>query len=331
MMEEPANPTVPFEWIEKTYPVAFRLGRFRLGRIPLRTKHLWTAFPVCRNTPDLPPVAPGDLEGVDAVYIPGFPVSRNFPIVQFLPGLIRYMSWRDTRFLVAISGTFDSYLQSRSSGMRRQLSKQIRRWRDLAGQEPTLREFRGLIQLREFYSIAGPLSRMTWQGKAGAGLEEFESSADILRIAETDQARGYILFSANQPAAFQLSYVQGTTLAFSQIGYDPAYAQFSPGTTLLYLLLEKQFAEGQMEFCDLMEGSAWAYKARLATLQVPSMRFLFFRRSIGALLLVLTLCSLRKLEQCAAATKKFVSSLLARFKKPLPGNSGLGNRNTQKT
>ena len=309
------DPGPQLEWIEKTYPLAFRFGRFRLGRIRLRTRQLWTPFAVSRNALDSPPVTPHDLEGVDAVYVPGFPVMTAFPILQFRPGMIRYTIWSDTRFLVAMSGTFESYLESRSSATRRHLLRPMRRWRAATGQDPTLREFRGAIQMREFYAIAGPLSQMTWQGEAGAGLEEFDSQEDVLRMAEGDQVRGFILFSANQPAAFVLSYVQGTTMAFSQIGYHPAFREFSPGITLLCLILERQFAEGQMEFCDLMEGSAWAYKARFATVEVPSVRFLYFPRNTKTLLLVLLLYALRKLEHFAGMAQKMVRTLLERLKK----------------
>jgi Acetyltransferase (GNAT) domain len=317
--EESANPTFPLKWIDKTYALAVNLGRFQFGKIRLRTRQLWTSFPASLNCQQLPLVSRRDLDGVDAVYIPGFPVSRNFPAVQFLPGMIRYMVWSETRFLIAISGTFNSYLQSRSPTTRKRLKQQIRRWRALAGGEAEFKEFRGAVQMREFYSIARPLSRKTWQGKLGAGLEEIDSSEDILRIAEADLARGYILYFATQPAAFQLCYIQGSTLGLSQIGYDPAYAEFSPGTTLLYLLIEKLFAQGEMEFLDLMEGTAWPYKSRFATLRVPSMRFLYFRRTIATLCLVLFLYMLRKLEKCASVAKKVVQRSFEWVKKPFRG------------
>ena len=134
-------------------------------------------------------------------------------------------------------------------------------------------------------------------------------------MAEGDQVRGYILFSANQPAAFELSYVQGTTMAFSQIGFPPAFAELSPGITLLCLILERQFAEGQMEFCDLMEGSAWAYKARFVTVERSSVRLLYFPRNTKTLLLVLLLYALRKLEHFAGMAQKMVRTLLERLKK----------------
>lgn len=193
------DPGPELEWIEKTYPLAFRFGRFRLGRIRLRTRQLWTPFAICRNALDSPRLTPHDLQGVDAVYIPGFPVVTAFPILQFRPGMIRFMIWNDTRFLVAMSGTFESYLQSRSSATRRQLRRAMRRWRAATGQDPTLKEFRGAIQMREFYAIAGPLSQMTWQGEAGAGLEEFASQEDVLPMAEGDRVRGYLVQRQSAP------------------------------------------------------------------------------------------------------------------------------------
>src|ERR1700692_2286684 len=107
MNEELANPAISFKWIDKTYLFTVSLGPIRFGRIRWRTRQLWTAFPVSLNHRHLPSVSRRDLDGVDAVYIPGFPVSRNFPLLQFPPGMIQYMSWSDTRFLIPISGTFD--------------------------------------------------------------------------------------------------------------------------------------------------------------------------------------------------------------------------------
>lgn len=100
-------PSLPLEWIEKTYFFTVNLGRIRFGGIRLKTRQLWTAFPACLNHPQLPSVSRRDLDGVDAVWIPGYPVSRNFPALQFPPGVIQYMTWSDTRFLIPISGTFN--------------------------------------------------------------------------------------------------------------------------------------------------------------------------------------------------------------------------------
>ncbi len=322
--EELASPAVPFKWIEKTYLFTVNLGRIRFGRIRWRTRQLWTAFPVCLNHKHLPSVSRRDLDGVDAVYVPGFPVSRNFPLLQFPPGIIQYMSWSDTRFLIPISGTFNAYLQSRSRSTRENLNRKIRRWRALARGEAPIKEFRGAIQMGEFYSIASPLSRKTWQGKLGAGLEEIDRPEDILRMAAADQARGYILFCDNRPAAFQLCYVQGTTLVASQTGYDPAYAEFSPGTSLLYLLLERLFAEGEMEFLDLMEGTAFRYKSSFVTLRVPSMRFLYFRRRPGTLCFVLFLSLLKKLEKAAQLVERAVRHSPEWVKKPFFAKSNPG-------
>lgn len=321
MTEELAN---PFEWIEKTYVFTVNLGRIRFGRIRLKTRQLWTAFPVSLNHRKLPPVSRRDLEGVDAVYIPGFPVYRNIRTLQFPPGMIQYMTWSDTRFLIPISDTFNAYLQSRSRKTRENLNQNIRRWRALARGEPTMKEFRGAIQMREFFSIATPLSRKTWQGKIGAGLEEIDRPEEVLRMATADQVRGYILYCGNRPAAFELCYVQGTTMVTSQAGYDPAYAKCSPGTILDYLLLEKLFAEGEMEFLDLMEGTPFPYKANFVTLRVPSMQFLYFRRRPGALCLVMFVYLLKKLEKPASRAKKGVQHCLAWVKKLSPANSNPG-------
>jgi hypothetical protein len=324
MTEELASPAAPLKWIQKTCLFTVNLGRIRFGRIRWRTRQLWTAFPVCLTHQHLPSVSRRDLDGVDAVYISGFPVSRNFPALQFPPGMIQYMTWSDTRFLIPISDTFNAYLQSRSRNTREKLNQKIRRWQALVCGEAAMKEFRGAIQMGEFYSIASPLSRKTWQGKLGAGLEEIDRPEEILRMAAADQVRGYILYCGNRPAAFQLCYVQGTTMVTSQTGYDPVYARFSPGTILLYLLLEKLFAEGEMEFLDLMEGTPFRYKSSFVTLRVPSMRFLYFRRRPGPLCFVLFVSLLKKLEKPAHLAKRAVQHSLEWVNKPFFANSNPG-------
>jgi hypothetical protein len=234
------------------------------------------------------------------------------------------MFLRDTRFLIPISGAFNTYLQSRSHKRRKTLNQTIRRWRAFAGEKGAIKEFRGATQMGEFYSIAGPHSQKTWQGKLGAGLEEIDRPAEILRMAAADQARGYILFCENLPVAYALCYLQGTTMVASQFGYDPAYARFSPGTTLLYLLLEKLFAEGEMEFLDLMEGTPFRYKSSFATLRVPSMRFLYFRRRPGPLCFILCVTLLKKLEKPAIFAKRAVQHSLTWVKKPFFADSNPG-------
>ena len=319
MNEDLTSPAVPHQWIEKTCLFTINFGRIELGRIRLRTRQLWTAFPACLHHRQLPSVSKRDLDGVDAVCIPGFPVSGSFPRLQFPRGVIQYMTWHDTRFLISISGTFHGYLQSRSANTREKVSQKMRRWRALAGGEASIKEFRGAKQMGEFYSIASPVSRKTWQANIGAGLEAIDRREEILRMAAADQARGYILFCGERPAAFQLYYVQGTTMALSQTGYDPDYAKYSPGNVLLYLLLEKLFAEGEMEFLDLMEGMAIRYKSSLVTLRVPSMRFLYFRRRPGPLCFVLFLSLLKGLEKSAQRAKNAGQHSLDWVKKPILG------------
>jgi hypothetical protein len=321
MTDELKSPASSLKWIDKTYFFTVGLGRIRLGRIRWRTRQLWTAFPASLNHQQLPSVSRRDLDGVDAVYIPGFPVSKNFPAVQFPPGMIQFMSWSDTRFLIPIAGTFHNYLQSRSRSTRENLRRDVRRWRALAGAETVMKEFRGAVQMGEFYSVASQLSQKTWQGKVGAGLEEIDRPEEILRMAAADQARGYILYCGDRPAAFQLCYVQGNALVASQTGYDPEHARYSPGGVLLYLLLEKLFAEGEMEFLDLMEGTAFRYKSSFVTLRVPSMRFLYFRRRPGILCFILFVFLLKKLEKVSQWAKRAIRRSVELAKKSFSRNS----------
>ena len=308
------NSIYPLKWVHKNFLLRFNIGPLRFGRVRLKTKELWTPFPAFLSHQELPPVRRQDLDGVDAVAIAGFPVSRKVPIFQFPQGLIQYMTWSDTRYLIAISGSFDAYLQSRSAKVRRKLRQRFRSWRALPGGDVPLREFCGPAEIDEFYSIAIPVSHKTWQSKLGAELESLDPREESLRMAEGDLVRGYVLFCGEKAAAFLICHVKGNTLVESQTGYDPAYARYSPGFLVHYLLIEKLFAEGEMKFLDLMEGTLFPYKAGFTTLKVPSMRFMYFRRKPKEFCFVLLVYLHSKLEKAASLAKRLVLRSLGRMK-----------------
>ncbi len=274
-------------WVEKTLVFTFNMGWLGCRRLQLRTRQPWKPFTEYRPEEHLPEVDARQLEGVDAVAIPGVPMEPSGAGISFPRGLIRYAYFPETRYLITIEGTFNDYIRSRSAPARQNLNRSLRTFRRISNGEVRIEAFHGLEAMRRFYSLASPLARKTWQHEVGRGLEDLEPRDDILRLAEAGRACGYILFAGTQAVAFHLSHIQGTTLVGSQMGYDPDFAAGSPGSVLDYLTIEKLFAEGQFTTFDMMEGSTLPHKSRLATTQAPSMRLLYFPRNLRSLGFVL--------------------------------------------
>ena len=82
--------------------------------------------------------------------------------------------------------------------------------------------------------------------------------------AARGEARGYLLRDQGQPVAFAWCAARGSTLVYEVIGYRPELADRSPGTVLLYLILEDLFALGRYPVLDFGPGHAF-YKEAFAT------------------------------------------------------------------
>src|SRR5205823_1882492 len=80
------------------------------------------------------------------------------------------------------------------------------------------------------------------------------SIQSLVELAERDDARGYALFHHERPVAVAFCRRYDDTLLYEWIGYDPGYNEFSPGTVLLLLMIEKLFVEQSFRFLDFGEG-----------------------------------------------------------------------------
>jgi CelD/BcsL family acetyltransferase involved in cellulose biosynthesis len=69
-----------------------------------------------------------------------------------------------------------------------------------------------------------------FQGMGHAGV--FED------VARRGLLRSYVLYGANAPCALVLGYQFGDVFHYAEIAYDQTFGRFSPGTALLYLLIE---------------------------------------------------------------------------------------------
>ncbi|MBV9760534.1 MAG: GNAT family N-acetyltransferase [Acidobacteriaceae bacterium] len=173
------------------------------------------------------------------------------------------------------------------------------------------REYRSPAEMKEFYESAIIVSRLSFQKRIGHGLpEDRESVAALIRMAEQDCIRGYVLFHEDQPAAFTLCYVNGDWLTGELCGYDPSLSQFSPGNALIGSILERLFEEQRFKMLDLGTGDA-DYKAFFATGSAPCADMYYFRRTPRNVALVLAHWATTMLWQC---TTRILDALQIKYK-----------------
>lgn len=251
-------------------PVAMR---FQLGEIRL---HRWTpslaliyqprdracrAQALRQTLPQsLPPAA-------DGVIIRGVRPEEFAPGIRLGKSAVQYVPRHSTTHLVELSGTFEDYLATQFSAKTRQnLKRSVRKLKALNDDQPLLEVVTEPEHILGFLSEAAAISEQTFQTRLlDVGLLDTPRRREHLhKTAMSGDARGYLLRLQGQAIAFAWCRHRAGRLVYDIIGYLPQHAQHSPGTVLLYLILEDLFNAGKYEALDFGVGEA-QYKSMFAT------------------------------------------------------------------
>ena len=266
-------------------PIRFVVGSRQLFGVSreLETVAYSLADLVVGKTVGLPPL-PNDAEGYRVLSAPASAVAR---ITAARPDLVPGGVHRYQRHYIAMDGGFDAYMAGFSGKTRSTLRRKLRKFAEAGGGALDLREYRGGAEFDAFLAAALPLSRRTYQGRRlGAGLPEAaEAQARLREGAADDRLRASILFLDGKPASYLCLPVEGETLIYAWLGYDPALAHLSPGAVHQLAALESLFAEARFTFFDFTEGEG-AHKALFGTAAVEAASFFLLRRSAANRLLM---------------------------------------------
>lgn len=265
-MTNPPASRVSGAWINRPTDVRITLGEFCLAKVRFRAATLsgldWR-FPL--GSAD--EMFREQLQtGVEVVYVPSLPVSGRLPRLSIRASGIRYVPGQAGRCYIDLEGTFQEYLAHFGSKPRKNLVRSVRLLSEASGGTIDFREYRTVEEAAEFYTVASNLSEKTYQEKLlKSGLPQTDDfRRAYFELARQDRVRGYILFLHGEPIAYAYCTTQNDIFTYQIIGYDPAFAQHSPGTVLLYLLLEGLFSEKRFTIFDFGTGEA-SYKKSFST------------------------------------------------------------------
>ena len=131
--------------------------------------------------------------------------------------------------------------------------------------EATLETHRTADQIPLFLQRAHEISLRTWQSRAlGLRVQNSAYEANVFELAcRLNAFRSYTLMRHGQPIAFIIGRQYSGCFWLEEIGYDPAFSEFSPGTTLLVQALTDLLTHNPPQWFDFGGGDA-AYKQLLA-------------------------------------------------------------------
>lgn len=205
-----------------------------------------------------------DLDAPGA-YVRSQPVRADLPRFEQRAGMLRYVPHHYDRTLVRKRGTFTEYLAQFSAKERYNLKRNVRKLAEAAGGD-ALRLFRDASEVAPFLERVQIITPRTYQARLyGNQLGDTPDwRARLAALAVEDRLRGYVLSLGDRPIAFWLFARLDDVLLSEYTGFDPEHRALSPGTALLYQVLEQMFADPQIAALDFGEGDA-VYKQKFGT------------------------------------------------------------------
>ena len=269
-----------------SYPLRFQIGartlltaRRRLVRIALSLDGV-----LAGAAPDLPPLE----RRADGYVINSLPEALVGEVAAPASGLRPFVRQRYTRRFADLDAGFDAYLAGCSARSRATLLRKARRLAERSGGAIDIRVSRTPAEFEAFFAHARAISRKSYQERLlDAGLPE-DSKPAMLALAARDAARGFLLFLDDAPVSYLYLPARGETLIYAYLGYDPEWADLSPGAVLQLEAMRLLMAEGRFRRLDFTEGDG-QHKRQFATGGVECVDLLLLRLSFGNLACVAAL------------------------------------------
>jgi hypothetical protein len=223
------------------------------------------------------PMAQAAAQDCRAVVVSAMPVGKRFATMCFDRGALRYAARYGDRYVVDLQGSFADYIKKFSKKSRGNLQRAAKKFAKSDDAAPSILEFRSPSEITSFRDIAIAISRASYKSGLGWGFQEDQDFARKIELdAVAGRVRGYVLMSGREPAAYVFCRIDHDVIVYKHIGYDERFAQSSPSTVLLYLMLQRLFEEGEFRLLDFDGTEYYAYKEFFATRAINCARLFWF-------------------------------------------------------
>lgn len=227
--------------------------------------------------PVLPP-----LEGADGYLVTGLAAAR-FDALE-AASLRPFVRQRYRRGFAALDIGFDAYLAGFSAKSRSTLNRKRRRFVEASGGALDISCYRTPDEAEEFHRLARTVSAKSYQERLlGAGLPDGEAAvAEMRALAAAGAMRGWLLCLGGRPVSYLYAPAEGETLIYALLGYDPEFADLSPGTVLQLEAMRQLMEERAFRLFDFTAGEG-QHKSLFATGTVDCVDLLLLRPTLANL------------------------------------------------
>jgi hypothetical protein len=292
--------SLPRGWSEATEHLAFQFGpwvfaRWSFASLTNRTNPVVTQSGPRERPAVLQPIS------YQAMRDDGT-ISRT---LSFDGQSIRYAPYRGKRYFIDLTNqSFNEYLGKFSKKTRGNLKRQVRSFAEYSGGTIDWRYYSAPGEMIEFRRHAIAIAVLTYQRKIGWAFPETEEfKMSLIDEAQRGRVCGFLLMHHDRPVSYAFCRIESEIITYALIGYDPEFAHFSPGTVLLFLMLERLFTEHRVRVFNF-GGQESGYKALFATGSVDYIKVIWFPITAKNLILVTAHYLVRQAWRGAACIKR---------------------------
>jgi hypothetical protein len=269
-------------------PLKFQLSDWTLCSWKLRLQECEVGLPGVDSAPTALTIPSEPLLPQSAGYfVHSLPVQVEQNVLQHLPGFICYVVSQYRRYYIDLSLGFDAYKKAFSSKTRSTINRKINKFAKFCGGNIQWSMFSDPVEMGRFFELARTVSSRTYQERLlDSGLPQTEEfKAEMMRLSQEGNARGFILFHDDRPVSYLYCPVRNGIVLYAYLGYDPEYAHMSVGTVLHWYAIESLFAEQRFRLFDFTEGQS-EHKRVFASFDLLCVNAMFLRHTVGNAILV---------------------------------------------
>ena len=292
-------------WEKRRVPLPFRVGDVSLAEVALNAAVMTRHF--TELSPEVGEIFPREVLrelGADVAVIHSCPIASPPPRLSRKAGGVRYVPAQFPRYHAEATGSFEEYLGAAfSSKSRATLRRKVKKLTGRGGGGVDLREYRTPDEVGLWHRLARKVSEKTYQERLlKRGLpDDPDYVGSVREMASRDRFRGYLLFYSGEPIAFLACPITGGgAMIYDHVGHDPDHEKLSPGTVLLYSVLERAFADESIRMFDFTEGEG-EHKQRFATHETACADIFFFAPSARNVITVAVHAGIERATRLSAA------------------------------
>ena len=245
------------KWQKKTISLPYWLGEICLFRKSFKLQA--TNIDFQNHSPDVDLPKPTQLDSQDDGHmLYSVPLPHDHKILWRTKDYIHFVSQSFNRYLIDLNLSYEGYLNTFSSKTRSTLRRKIRKFEKQSDGEIDWRTYSSPTEMNVFHKIARTISKETYQEKLlNAGLPEDDAfCSDMTAKAAQGNVRGYLLYLNGEAISYLYTPIDQGRFVYAFLGYLPQTSKHSPGTVLLFKVLEHLFECKEGTVFDFTEGQS---------------------------------------------------------------------------